>query len=140
LSSEEKKESIALRFYKEEDKPFIFSTWLKGLRHGNELFKLMESTSYFKNYHAIIEVLLAAPDTTVLVACLKDDEDVILGYSVFSGETVHWVHVKDSWRHIGIAKSLTPVKVSKVTHLTKVGTAILKKHQGAVFDPFALNS
>lgn len=122
----------------EEDLPFVYATWLRGLRYGNEAFGLIEQSVYYKYYHQYIGILLKHPDTRVLVACLPDDEDVILGYSVLGKEgTVHYVHVKDAFRKFGIARGLVPKNIKIYTHFTKVGLAILKsKFPNAEYNPF----
>lgn len=131
---------MTLRVYDtKNDKNFIFSTWLRGLRYGNDWFLSVNNDVYFECYHKVIERILAHPDAQVVVACLKDDPEVILGYSVtrfINDKTVlDWVFVKKAWRSIGIAKALVPEKIETVTHLTKVGKAILSKSP-YVFNPF----
>lgn len=131
-------DKFAIREATENDFPFIYSTWLKGLRYGNETYEKMDKDSYFKNYHKIIETILYRPDTFIAVACLKDDPTTILGYAVREGErTLHYVHVKNAFRHFGIAKAICPQNLLKVTHITHVGWSILgKKFPNAVYDPF----
>lgn len=129
---------IAIREYRPDDEAFIFSTWLRGLKFGNDWFELIESAAYYKSYHAVIEAILKSPEVLIRVACLREDPEVILGYSVASGHRLHWVQVKDRWRKIGIAKSLVPQEVTIVTHLTKVGRSILSKHPEVRFNPFDL--
>lgn len=129
----------------ETDKNFIFATMLKGLYYGNEWFREIEKDTFMKHYHKIIETLLNYPGVTITVACLKEDKDVILGYSVS-----HWlqtssttglnvldfVFVKDRWRRIGIAKTLVPKDYEAVSHLTKQGKAL--KPKNIPFNPFLL--
>lgn len=119
-----------------EDIPFIFSTWLRGLRHGNDYFELIDQDEYFKHYHDIVERILANPTTQVKIACLKDDPAVILGYSVRSSTHFHWVFVKKAWRGIGIGRDLMESPATTVTHVTKAGSSLLKKHPGVKFNPF----
>lgn len=117
------------------DKPFILSTWLKGLRFGNIWYRLIDDKIYFRVYHAVIEKLISTPGVTIKVACLKDDPEVILGYVVYQGDKVHWVQVKKAWRNIGIARALTPSEITTTTHLTEVGRSIFLKKKW-VFNPF----
>lgn len=131
-------DKVKIRGATEDDFPFIYSTWLKGLRFGNDVFNLIEQESYFKNYHRVIEAILNRPDTHIAVACLNDDPTTILGYSIL-GETgtVHYVHVKQAFRRFGIARGLCPKEIKKVTHITKAGWNILKdKFPQAHYDPF----
>lgn len=130
-------ESVVYRDAVADDVPFIYSSWLNGLRYGNDWFNLIERSSYYKTYHKVIETILTRPGTKVKVACLKDDPEVILGYCAYSGTILHWVQVKDSWKGIGLARALIPTKVTVVTHVTKVGASLLRsKLPSAVFNPF----
>ena len=126
---------ITVRDANPDDKSFIFATWLRGLRYGNEFFAAIHKATYFRNYHAILEKLLTS-GVTIKVACLKEDPSVILAYSVFKGPRLDWVFVKAAWRGIGLAKSIIPPTIEKVSHLTKVGRSILVKYPHVVFDPF----
>jgi len=122
-----------------QDKNFIFSTWLKGLRFGNDWYGLINSKVYFSVYHGVIEAILSKPNVSVKVACLKEDPNVILGYAVYSGNRLDWVHVKKSWRKIGIARDLVPKTITTVSHVTDVARSILKKHEHISFNPFDFN-
>lgn len=132
----DKNNLVAIRDWTPEDKNFILSTWLKGLRFGNDWFELIDSNVYYKNYHAVIESLLNSPGIVVKVACLKDDPEVILGYGVYKGERLDWIFVKKAWRSIGIARSLIPSNITTVSHITDAGRGILRKHPGVTFNPF----
>lgn len=120
-----------------DDLDFIFSTWLRGLRYGNAWHMLIDQESYFKGQHKVIEKLLADPKTEIKVSCLKDAQEIIVGYSVYSGDTLHWVQVKSDWRKIGIATDLVPKTVKTVTNITKIGHSILKSHKNVIFNPYA---
>lgn len=132
----QKTDLVTTRLMTPDDKNFIMATWLKGLRYGNDWFLAIDKDAYYKNYHKVIETIVGHPTTTVKVVCLKDDPEVILGYSAYSGARFHWLFVKKSWRGIGIGKSLVPLGIRSVTHLTKTGKMILEKYPDVVFDPF----
>jgi hypothetical protein len=121
-----------------DDLSFIFATWLKGLRYGNDWFGLIEPTAYHAHYHAVIEAILTNPAVTVKVACLKEDSDVVLGYAIYNKKTLHWVHVKKAWRSAGLAKSLVPADVDTVTHINKVGVSMLALRPHVRFNPFLI--
>lgn len=122
------------------DLPFIYSTWLKGLRFGCEWFGDIESRSYFTNYHKVIEVILARSNLSIKIAALREDPNTILGYCVYSTQEnkkiLHWAFTKKAWRKTGIAKHLVPSDITQCSHLTKVGRAIKPKEW--IFDPFEL--
>jgi len=131
-----KDELVAFRAGTMEDAGFIFSTWLKGLRFGNDWYALIDSKVYFSVYHKVIEDILSKPNVTVKVACLKEDPNVILGYAVYSNTRLDWVHIKRHWRNIGLAKDLVPNNIATVSHVTSVGRSILKKRNNITFNPF----
>lgn len=74
------------------------------------------------------------------VACLSEDPNVVLGYSVVERkdeDVLHWIHVKFVWRKIGIAKALLkPFDIKATTHLTTLGEQLKPKHM--IFNPFAI--
>lgn len=134
------KASITLRDYKpESDRSFILATWLRGLYYGDSWFSLIPKATFMEAYHNILERILINPGITIKIACLKEDSDVILGYSVYhkvpKGLALDWVFVKSAFRNIGVASMLTPDNVVCCTHLTKVGKSIKPKNWE--FNPFA---
>lgn len=131
-----KEELISIREYRADDKSFILATWLRGLRFGNEWFGLIGANTYYTIYHKILEAILSRPNSVIKVACLKDDESVILGYCIYAGTRLDWVFVKKAWRKIGIAKALVPTDIQEVSHLTKVGKSLLLKYPKLSFNPF----
>ncbi len=138
-----KAQIFTIRDAEEGDRPFIFSTWLRGMFYGNQWFGQVPKDIFMANYHRVIENLLESPGTIVKVACLTDDKDIILGYSVYrdagDGSVLDYVFVKQAWRKVGIGKSLVPSDVKAVTHLTEQGRAMLKtKLPNAHFNPFLI--
>lgn len=121
------------------DRNFILATWLRGLRYGNSWFNAIESQVYFAVYQKIIETIMASPNVHIKVACLKEDDDVVLGYIIYSGNRADWVFVKKAWRNIGIAKMLWPEQITVVSHLTDVAKSILKDKKGIFFNPFSIS-
>ncbi len=133
-----KSDLVSIRDYAESDKNFVFSTWLRGLYYGESYFSQVPKGIFMENYHEVIEKTIDPLTVSIKVACLKDEPDVILGYAVLAhfSTHLHYVFVKKAWRNIGIAKSLVPVSIKTVSHLTHVGRAVLQKHPEVVFNPF----
>lgn len=136
-----------IRDAKPEDKNFILATFLRGLYYGESYFSLMPKSIFMVHYKLVGEVLLASPKVTVKVACLKEDPDVIIGYSILSSDyqTIHWVYVKNSkltdgttWRKHGVGRSLVPKNPTSVSHLTELGKVLISKFPNCVFNPFSL--
>lgn len=131
-----KNDLVTIRDFAEADSSFIFATWLKGLYYGNYFFREIDKDTFFKCYHRVIEKILLKPESFIAVSCLKEDEDVILGYAVCEPEVLHWVFIKDAWRKLGLAKDLVPKDIKYVTHLTEVGANIKPKEWK--FNPFLI--
>ena len=128
---------------KEEDLSFIYATWLKGLYYGDSWFSRMPQKVFMDHYKHVLTQILAV--SAVRVACLPDDPDTIIGYSVASrdGTVLHWCHVKAgkkdiSWRKHGVARSLIPPNPVYASHINDLGLELLSKLGNTVFNPFSL--
>lgn len=112
---------IAIRLGVETDHNFIFATWLRGLYYGNTFFRFTEKDEFMERYTYAIQNALYKPSVEIRIACLKEDPDVILGYSVLElldGKYVlHWVFVKPEWRKSGIAEAMIPDDLDTITHV-----------------------
>lgn len=117
----------------------VYSRFLRGLRYGNVLFRLMEPESYHFHYHTYLENVLKRKDTWVKLAVLSDDLDNVLGYSIQEGHTLHWVHVHKNNRKAGIATELVWPKTKVITNLTHTGFSIWNRKYKSqiIFNPFA---
>jgi len=131
------KELIKVRSYTENDRAFIKATFLRGLYYGDSWFSEVPKPIFMNNYSTFVDKIIDISQKDIRIACLPDDPDVILGYSVSSKESLHWVYVKEKWRKQGIGKSLLP-QFKYVTHLSKLGRTLLNNYKPAVFNPFAI--
>lgn len=115
----------------------VRATWKRSLKYGNQFFKLADPDPYFAAYERYINGILSRPNVVVRIAVLTDDHDVALGWSVIEGDILHYVHVQHEQRNKGVARSLVPVAIGTITHLTKSGISIWhSKLPNAVFNPF----
>lgn len=142
-----------IRDFRFGDQAFVLATFLRGLYYGDRLpsnsepkllvlnwFSMIPKNIFMENYERVAKALINSPNTVVKIACLKEDPDVILGYSILSADfsTIHWVFVKKDWRKNGIAKSLVPQYPTTVTHLSLQGKNLMAKFKDCVFNPFKL--
>jgi hypothetical protein len=79
----------------------------------------------------------------VTVACLPDNEDVILGYIVFQPNVLHYMFVKEAFRKFGIARflykeSFGDNETITYTHKTLFVRDILSAHPLLTYNPFKL--
>lgn len=136
-----------------EDRNFIYSTWLKGLRYKNPFLKSVKedknsndplfkyysslfSQGFYKHYQPILEELFKSPQLKVNLACLKEDPHVILGYCVYTENTLHWMFVKNAWRKLGIAKLIWPEGINSYSDISLLGMKIMnQKNLSLTFKP-----
>lgn len=146
--SEEKFETVGtVRAYRPTDLAFIKATFLRGIYYGfggddkkggEGWFGSIPKNIFMDNYSRLADALLA--NSLVNIACLTDDPDTIVGYSIVSNDfmTLHFVYVKKAWRRKGVARLLVPAHFNQATHLTALGRSLLKKFPTAVFNPFSI--
>lgn len=132
-----------IRDYRPSDKNLIMASFLRGLYYGfdedqGSWFRQIDKDIFMSNYSKIAEVLLTR--SKINIACLKEDSEVIIGYSLTSKDqkALHWVFVKSAWRDKGIGKSLVPTIPTEVTHLSALGKSLLPKINNPKFNPWAL--
>lgn len=122
----------------ESDKNFIYASFLRGLYYGDSWFSLIPKQIFMDNYKLVIEALVNSPKTKIVIACLKEDPNIILGYSILSEDyqTINWVFVKKVWRKRGIARAILPKQPTSVSHLSDLGRILLPKFKDLIFNPF----
>jgi len=74
----------------------------------------------------------------IQIACLPEDPDVILGYSILSKDhtRIVWVFVKSAWRNKGIGTHLLPDNPVSYMHFTDPGLKLIKRFPNCIFNPF----
>lgn len=116
-------------FNPETDSGLIYDSYPKGVYHASCL-RIVESKTDWMNefYETVKKQLLAA---TIRVACIEDDPNKILGYSIIDGDMLEFVYVKEMFRNNGIGTLLTKDKFRTINPftLTKVGDEILKRRE-----------
>lgn len=122
----------------DSDKNFIMATFLRGLYYGDSWYSLIPKNIFMENYKKAAESVIDNRKAVIKVACLKEDSNVILGYSILSNDyqAIIYTFVKTPWRKRGIAKSLLPQYPTACTHLTALGKRLMSKYPGLVFNPF----
>ena len=145
-----KRELIAYRPAQLTDMAFIYRSILMGTFHGNrpakgqkldpkcpvDYFSSINQDTFMKEYHAYLDHLFSVPGNEIKIACLVEEPDVILGFSVFRSGVLHFVFVKPDWRHIRIGSDLIPADIKSVTGFTRVGD-IIRRRKGWEFNPWA---
>lgn len=145
-----KKDLISYRLSVPGDMPFIYRSVLMGTYHGNkptkgqrpdpkcpvDFFSSIDQDTFMKEYHGFLETMFSRPGTEIKIACLVEDNDAILGFSICLGSTLNFVFVKPDWRRIGIATDLIPKEITQVSGFTRVGD-IIRRKRGWTFNPWS---
>lgn len=137
-------EEVEIRPIQEGDINFIYSTMLRGLYYAADSFySLIEKKVFFQKYDVVLKALLNKPDTSVLIACLAAEPEIILGYALIGPGTLHYVYVKPAWRNRGIAALLCEPRgeaIRAYTHCTHTVPAIenLRNKKKLTFNPFLI--
>lgn len=124
----QKRDLIKLRPGLKTDEPFIYASWIKGVFYSDGKHRRAHIADFYKYYHDIISKIIESPIAKITIACLQDDDDIILGYSVSEPQTLHWVYVKPAWRGIGLCQDLVPQDTATVTHMTYMGFKVKPNH------------
>lgn len=95
-------EAIHIRPIKGSDEAFIYATWLRQLWYSRDTVTTLNKDVFMRVNHNLIERTLK--EDPVLVACLSDDHDVIIGYAAFKEDP--YVYLKKAWRNTGVEIAL----------------------------------
>ena len=106
------KAPIQIRPAREGDAPVVISTWVNSYRYGSvDMRQRVLRRVYFEWQRALVIDILTRPTTVALIAHDPEMDTVVYGYLV--GEVnrtdrpiIHYVYVKESWQHLGIATAL----------------------------------
>lgn len=142
-TNEKWEDVVSLRSFRDTDRKFIENHWCLGVYHGSNYFKKVPQGKFELFYRQLIRKLMTDPGRWIVVACITEQPDAIVGFSVGkdsqeSPETLHYVYVKTSWRGLGIGSALVPQDIIQYTQFTKIGDAIAKNHPNIIFNPFNL--
>lgn len=119
--------TVILRDYQSVcDEAYIYASWRNAAYYS--AYKRPEGnakTFFHKQSRKIKEIL---ETSNVKIACLEESPNVIIGYSVSTGDHLNFIYVKHDYRLKGIGALLMPKDIKTVTsELTKAGKAIVEK-------------
>ena len=133
LEAEEQDHSImkvVLRAFKPmEDEQIIYGTWRNALWYDDDKQRHEgDAGRFYSEATHSIRKILKNPATKVRIACLSNDPGIIIGYSVITGNCLHFVYVKADYRNKRIGSMLVPLSVETCSPvMTKIGRAIAVK-------------
>lgn len=130
-------ESYSLRPYRNDDIPFIQSSWGSSYYQGGGYQRLM-SPQLFHHYHRPIrESFFDRPCSSVSIICATEDPSLIMAWLAWEKPEdedcviLHFLYVKQAFKGEGLAKELlSSFKDQKpilYTHLTEQAEKIIEK-------------
>lgn len=97
-------DALKLRSALGSDLNFIFDTFRESMRMDSSLGRSCKASIFKREFNRVIDHLLEKAKTTI--ACMVEDENVILGYLIWEPSIIHYCFVKRAFRGMGIAKEL----------------------------------
>jgi hypothetical protein len=96
---------IKIRKYNSNvDDPYIYSTWTKYAWYSPSNPHIIGKKEFFDTLGKHIKSILS--EGQVRVACLKDDQDIILGYIAYHNGKEEWICVKKDFHNSPIREAL----------------------------------
>jgi ribosomal protein S18 acetylase RimI-like enzyme len=139
-------EAIQIRLAQENDRPFIFSNWLRHYKNRSYFAKRIRNTVFYKWHHMVVENILNRPTTQIFIAHPPSEPEVILGFmaseSVNDGAVIHFIYIKPQFKRMGIAKRLFKDFDDKepiyFTHWTFDLDELIHKVPNLIYDPYRI--
>lgn len=126
---------IQLRQMDYSDHSLVLSSWLQGGYTHCSAFRDMPKSLYYGLHEPTVKRVLSVSDGL----CAVDPEDLshVLGYVVYKHyqdfTVLHWIYVKQSFRHLGIGdyllKALQPQELVFTSHETYESPKWLNRKQ-----------
>lgn len=117
---------VTFRAMRTTDEHFVLSSWLRSYADSHEarcFFQGDLRPVFFAVYEPLVKAMLAR--STVTVACLPENHDVVAGWLCAENDTLHYVLAKPKFRGMAVAKRLLdgmeelPVSYSHITQPAK---------------------
>ncbi len=119
-----------------EDLRFVRHSWFESYRRGG-LAPQVAFDVYKDGQGHLIDLLLDSHGAWV--AFHPEVPDEIIGWSCADGRTLHYVYVKQAYRHYGIASRLLEEDpYLEFTHATRAGMHLASR-RGLRFNPYLLS-
>lgn len=88
-----------------DDVPFVMDSWLRSFGKGRTwVFRGVDGARFYDNHRKIVEELVAR--SFVLVACLAEVPDALLGWACAEKDCLHYMYVKNKYRRKGVATEM----------------------------------
>jgi len=130
---------------RDTDLNFVLNSWLKTFKYSGQSVKRVRDSLYYEFYEPLVKRLVAASD--VYIACLRDDEDVVVGYLAIERrddfDVIHFMAVKQPFQRMGVGhfllRAAEPRQRTFFTHWTEPCNSLVNKFP-FTFNPFLLHN
>ena len=131
---------LKIRPPKPSDLNFIQATFYKSMRRESTLGRQC-SGRVFKQFQEVVDYILSI--STIIVSCVEESEDAIIGYLIYQPEVVHYAYVRPSSQRLDVAKEMIKHAFPEAKTITfSLNTNSAKKisdsHPEMIFNPFVL--
>lgn len=129
--------SVKYREHNSTDLNFIFATLLKSYRYSNPQARTIPPWDYYKHGSREWQLCLEK-GAKIVVACDESDEELIVGFMIYTKNVLHYIYVKAAFRRAGIAKDMfAKIRADYFTHWTVDGGNILDaKPMSLIYNPY----
>lgn len=96
---------LELRPMRDTDRHFVLNSWLKSYAAKSADARDYTGAAwrlFSRDYVQVVRDLLER--STVVVACLREEPDSVIGWFAVEGDAIHYVLVKPRWRRLGVAR------------------------------------
>lgn len=115
------------------DEACVYKAWLNSYQAPAMRMWALDARSYYRRMRMRVDALLRR-GADLRMAVDPDDRNVILGWGCAEPPVLHYVYVKEAYRHQGIALTLLAAlglaqeKKIVCTHWTLYADAVAEKH------------
>jgi len=98
-------DKLQLRPMSEADEHLVFNSWMRSYAEKSADARDYTGAAFgwfSRDYAPVIRSLIARSD--IVVACLKDSPDSVVGWMAIEDDCLHYVLVKPRWRRLGVAR------------------------------------
>lgn len=139
---------VVIREGRPSEEALVYQTWVRTFR--SSLFAKAVARGLYESRQTDRIRTILSRGGKILVACAPEEPDVVLGWAVVEGDgekphVLHYVHVKEHLRRLGIATQLVQALVPRFryTHFHQdaegfIGTIRRKYPEaaGGIYDPY----
>ena len=97
---------ILIREYRESDKAFILDSWVNSAVYSTPSYWWIPQKVVRAKYRAMIDTLIDARPELFKVLVNETDEDQIFAWGCGDGQAVHFLYVKEEFRHEGLGDTI----------------------------------